>query len=124
MTTEQRNGTTDQGTVIFRTYADGQIIALWPYVLENATMCQSYQQVGQHAPADYTGTIRSTRPATPEQYRPLESELKRLGYWFSVDQRRSARQYRKADLLRQYLRATPSEKARLLPLIDQATGRR
>jgi len=68
--------------VVFRKYADGSIIALFP--ADAATVegyhCMSYVHVGQHGAADYNLVVNQSKPATPAEYAALETELKLIGY--------------------------------------------
>lgn len=65
---------------IFRKFENGEIIALLPGISGNRYGVLSYMSLGQHACADYTGVIKATTPATPEEYAPLLRELKQQGY--------------------------------------------
>lgn len=65
---------------IFRKFKNGEIIALFPEIPGNRYEVLSYMSLGQHAGADYTGVIKVTTPATPEEYAPLLQELKAIGY--------------------------------------------
>ena len=75
--------------VIFRKYSDGEVIALFPFNRGSSTpgTCESYMHVGQHAPADYAGVIRSTKPTGRGEHLPLLAELRRIGY-DDIDMRR------------------------------------
>lgn len=60
---------------VFRKFSDGEIIALFPDEPgDNRGNVSSYMHVGQHGAADYTGVVRSTTPATPEEYDSLRLE--------------------------------------------------
>ena len=51
--------------VIFRTYPDGEIIALFPEdaaVLQRPELCTCYAHIGQHSAADYDYMIRRSPP--------------------------------------------------------------
>ena len=65
---------------IFRKFKNGKIIALFPEIQGNRYEVLSYMSLGQHAGADYSGVIKVTKPATPEEYAPLLQELKAIGY--------------------------------------------
>jgi len=69
--------------VIFRVFADGEVIALFPHIKENNGMIGSYMHVGQHSPAD-PAIVNDTKPATPEQYGELFAELQSIGYNLEV----------------------------------------
>lgn len=76
--------------VVFRKFKDGgDILALFPNeVADDLDHCQSYQHVGQHGAADYTGLMRTgTVAATAEEYAPLKLELEGLGYLLDVKKR-------------------------------------
>lgn len=77
--------------VMFRAWRDGDIIALFPTLPGNNRYdsCDSYMHVGQHGAADYTLVVSDTRPAQPEEYRGLMSELQAIGYNLKVVQRRA-----------------------------------
>ena len=68
--------------VVFRRYPDGDIVALFPYLVANNYFgyCLSYQRVGQHGAADYTHCIQITKPATSSEYGNLLKELSAIGY--------------------------------------------
>ncbi len=75
--------TNDESTiVIYRTYPEGDVIALFP--CEPGTMewwtCSSYQHIGQHGAAQPDAVVRMTRPATAEEIAPLRTELESIGY--------------------------------------------
>ncbi len=72
--------------VVFRKWCNGSIVALFPQVPSDIAgiYCSSYEHVGQHAGADYTGVVMRTTPATPDEYRDLAQELKRIGYNLKV----------------------------------------
>lgn len=81
-------------TVIFRTFRDGEVIALFPDIPADATGhdVQSYQHVGQHGAADYALVMGMTRPATFDQATPLRDELTERGYNLNIRQRRTRNQ--------------------------------
>ncbi len=82
--------------VIFRKYKEGDVIALFPtHPGTNDPMtCSSYQRLGQHSSADYFGTIGVTKPATPEEYESLRSELQNVvGYDLRVITRSNGNHY-------------------------------
>lgn len=67
--------------VVFRKFKDGEIIALFPYIIANSCGdCDSYMHVGQHSAADYSAVINTTKLATEEEYKDLLNELKSIGY--------------------------------------------
>ncbi len=61
----------------------GTLTALFPETAHKG-WCDSYERVGQHAPADLMGCLRATRPATPEEYASLKVELESIGYKLRV----------------------------------------
>jgi len=69
-------------TVVFRRWykqEDGTgVIALFPDVDEGRGMCSSYEHMGQHGAASYTGVVSRTRPATATEYADLKRELDAL----------------------------------------------
>jgi len=77
--------------VVFRVWPEGGVLALLPTLPADVrgTLCSSYATVGQHGGADYALCVKETRPATPDEYRPLMAELERIGYALRVVQRAS-----------------------------------
>ena len=76
--------------VIFRHW-EGDVVALFPKepVDKYGHHCLSYQHVGQHGSCNPGGIIRRSRPATPEEYADLKTELEGLTYRLRVVQRLS-----------------------------------
>lgn len=70
--------------VIFRKYHDGEILALFPELPADRKHCTCYAHVGQHSAADYQGCIRSSRPATPDEYKALARELESAPYTYRL----------------------------------------
>lgn len=66
------------------------VIALFPYERSNLTMCMSYEHIGQHGGADYTGVVSRTVLATEDEYAPLKRELESepFNYVLKVQKRR------------------------------------
>ena len=65
--------------VVFRKYKDGQIIALFPDII-NRNYIMSYTHIGQHSNADRS-IVYDTKPATEEEYKELYAELvNEVGY--------------------------------------------
>lgn len=91
---EQDKHTTE---VIFRKYKDGEIIALFPYLIDNRFgTCQSYMHLGQHSGATLS-IIDSTKLATEIEYKNLHSELiNQVGYKLKVLKKMNWNKYRKA----------------------------
>ncbi len=68
--------------VVYRTWPKsegGDVIALFPDLVEKPGVIQSYMHVGQHSGAD-VGIVYRTRPATEEEIVPLRQELTQIGY--------------------------------------------
>ncbi len=80
---------TEQTQVVFRKWPDGDILALFPNLNEGRDQCGSYMRIGQHGGANYSLCIAATKPATPEEYESLASELTSIGYDLKIQQRRS-----------------------------------
>ena len=85
-----------QTAVIFRKCRKshgGGIIALFPGT--PAGTCgqyvMSFEHVGHHGAANYSGVIAKTIPATEEEYGDLMRELESLGYNLVVHKRQTAR---------------------------------
>lgn len=75
--------------VIFRTWkSTNSVIALFPYDTFGNGTCTSYEHVGQHGGANYSGVMEATRPATPEEYADLKTELESIGYNLRVIEKR------------------------------------
>lgn len=74
--------------VVFRyvKYDDGdtEVLALFPEQVESNGLVGSYAHIGQHGMADYHHIIRISKPATVEQYAPLQAELERIGYDLAI----------------------------------------
>lgn len=66
--------------VVFRKFADGEIIALFPEEIFAGYLVTSYLHFGQHGEADYNAMIRLTKPATEKEYAELYKELRNIGY--------------------------------------------
>ena len=66
--------------MIFRTWPDGDVIALFPEIPEGPGLCLSYMHVGQHGAADCRALIPGTRAAKPLEYSALAFELEDIGY--------------------------------------------
>jgi hypothetical protein len=63
----------------------GEIIAVFPYLLEPDGMCMTYMHVGQHWATSYYHVIRGTKPVdeNEEDAQKLLSEL-RNGYGYVI----------------------------------------
>ena len=77
----------EKDRVIFRVFADGEVLALFPFIKWNERGdILSYLHIGQHGPAS-RNVVTATRPATKKEYTPLMRELRRLGYRLEVGKR-------------------------------------
>ena len=81
----------DQTLTIFRKFKDNkppyynEVIALFPEMREPRGLCMSYMHIGQHGSADYNiVTYGATKPATPEEYSDLKTELESIGYILKI----------------------------------------
>lgn len=81
--------------VVFRKLIDGDIIALFPYIIDDQVgNVQSYMHVGQHSAADYQATILQTKLATKSEYEELKDELENYcGYNLKVIKRYNHNKY-------------------------------
>jgi len=80
---------TNPDVVVFRTYKEGDVIALFPGITEGVGLCLSYMHIGQHSAASYGMVLQETRLATEEEYAPLQQELEAIGYNLKIQRRRS-----------------------------------
>lgn len=83
---------TEPTIVIFRKWKESSgegIIALFPELPadNDGFYCDSYEHVGQHGAADYSGLMRTTVPAKPSECLNLATELRRIGYKLVVRHR-------------------------------------
>ena len=75
----------------------GEIFALFPYEeFSPRADCTSYAHIGQHGGADYKFSISASKPATPEEYKDLKTELESLGYNLQIIQKRNTKKYLKS----------------------------
>jgi hypothetical protein len=74
--------------VIFRTYPDGDVVAILLDVPANPGCVVCYQRIGQHAEGHYSRLIEDTRAATPEEFTSLRRELEGKPYEYRLDLRR------------------------------------
>lgn len=75
--------------VIFRTFPDGGVIALFPEVPTDPYLhkhCLSYMNVGQHGAAS-VHLSRYTRPSSRDEVGLLKGELESIGYDLEVVKR-------------------------------------
>lgn len=82
---------TEATTVVFRKWPNGDICALFPDLPHDRHHCMSYEHIGQHGGADYSGVVGRTKAATPDEYADLAAELRRIGYRLSVKARARSR---------------------------------
>jgi hypothetical protein len=78
--------------VVFRKFNKkngGEVIALFPYILDSGYYNQSYMRIGQHSGADYDHCISISSPASEAEYSDLKKELESIGYILKVLHRRS-----------------------------------
>lgn len=75
---------TQQTRVLFRKDKHG-VFALFPDLpWSHSGSVTFYSHIGQHGGADYPLCIRSSRPATPEEYAPLKRELEGPPYRYNL----------------------------------------
>ena len=80
----------DETLTIFRKFKQSKlpyyndIIALFPEIYQMTGKIMSYMHVGQHSMADYHHVINKTKPANPEEYQDLKTELESMGYNLKV----------------------------------------
>jgi hypothetical protein len=82
----------DTTSVIFRMDDEGTVFALFPELPADnlGTYCTSFVHVGGHGSADYPHCIAHSRPAIPDEYADLFTELERRGYHLDVQRRATA----------------------------------
>ena len=80
--------------VIFRKFRNGDVIALFPQIAGSCAdygcSMQSYMHIGQHGAAD---CVTITKPAIPEEYADLKSELEGIGYELKIVKRATYQDY-------------------------------
>lgn len=64
--------------VVFRKYM-GEVVAVFPTIAWDRNELQCYARIGQHSGCRRDWYVQ-TKPATPEEFRPLYYELRRVGY--------------------------------------------
>lgn len=72
--------------VVFRKERDNQVVALFPYEVENKPkgLISCYAHLGQHSTADYRGVVNESKPANELEYKSLYNELISIGYKLNV----------------------------------------
>jgi hypothetical protein len=98
---------TEKTKVIFRTFKDGEVIAIFPEECgtNEYWTCASYVHVGQHGSCDPDAVIQGTKLSTVEEYSDLKNELENcIGYNLEVIKRNrySFLKVRQEELRRQY----------------------
>ena len=78
--------------VIFRKDESG-IFAIFPYEIYNKHLITTYQHVGGHSSGDYNYCIKSSKPATEEEYKDLKEELESIGYNLKVIKKINTNRY-------------------------------
>lgn len=88
--------------VVFRFDKEHGVYALFPYNPYDyaGNLVDSYAHVGQHSGADYDHCIRTTRPATEDEYKDLFQELESIGYNLKVVKKRHFWTY--YEILKEY----------------------
>jgi len=73
---------TEKTKTVFRTWKDGQVIALFPEIpwTRDGHACATYEHTGQHGSAGFGHVVAATTKATPNEYAPLLRELTAIGY--------------------------------------------
>lgn len=78
-------------TVVFRSWQNGDILALFPFVpatvTQNHDECMSYEHQGQHGAAEYTNCIEATTAPTvadAPKVGALVHELIQRGYTLNI----------------------------------------
>jgi hypothetical protein len=80
-------------SVVFRKEGVGDIIALFPYEVENnaLNLISCYSHIGQHSTADYDAVVNQSEPANKKEYTNLFDELCFLGYDLQIIENASKR---------------------------------
>lgn len=81
----------EKTVVVFRKFSDGEIVALFPYVIDAPHSVMTYMHVGQHSNMDYYRVISDTRTAKPGEYASLARELTLIGYDLDIQTRQQIR---------------------------------
>lgn len=75
----------------------GQVFAMFPHeVCDFSGNVTSYQHVGQHSGANYSGCVAKTRLCTEEEYKDLKKELESLGYNLKVIKKQNYSKWRES----------------------------
>lgn len=71
--------------VCFRKFPEGDVIALFPGMIETKSgMINSFQHLGQHGAAS-PELIQGLQPATAQEYAPLLKELESKPYGYELE---------------------------------------
>ena len=83
-----------KSVVIFRKFSNGEIIALFPYIVGfNHFHCMSYVHIGQHSEATLK-LINETKLASKEEYIDLFNELTNsVGYNLLIKKKVNYKKY-------------------------------
>lgn len=80
--------------VIFRECKEnGEIIAVFPYVIDSGYLVVSYSHIGQHSSCDYDWFISNCKPVMSDKYVHLLMELEELGYNLNILLKRNYGKY-------------------------------
>jgi len=79
--------------MVFRVDSSG-VFALFPHeVCDQQGHVTTYQHVGQHSGANYPHCIRTSKKATPKEYKDLFTELTSIGYNINIVHRQNYDKY-------------------------------
>lgn len=70
--------------VVFRIDREGDLFALFPELDEGNGRCACYVSVGGHTAAPYGASVNASRPARPEEYAAMKTELERAPYNYKL----------------------------------------
>jgi hypothetical protein len=73
----------------------GNVIAVFPYIIETCTNVLSYEHVGQHSECVWN-INQCSKPANEDQYTALKKELESIGYDLNIIKKRNNKTYLKA----------------------------
>lgn len=85
---------TEQTEVQFRLFM-GEVIAVFPYIIETKSNVSCYAHIGQHSSCMWN-INNASKPATPEEYSDLQKELESIGYNLKLIKKRSHAKYLKS----------------------------
>lgn len=81
----------EKTVVVFRKFPDGEIVAIFPYVIDAPHRVMTYMHVGQRSNMDYHRVVSDTRPAKAREYASLLKELTQIGYDLDIQTRQQIR---------------------------------